>query len=54
MMRNSVPGPVRTFGRFELRRLLGKSVTHGCVRLGAQDLEVVYDAAPLHTKVLIF
>jgi len=35
-------------------RLLGKSVTHGCVRLGAEDLEAVFDAAPLHTKVLIF
>lgn len=35
-------------------RLLGKSVTHGCVRLGAEDLDEVYNAAPLHTKVLIF
>lgn len=35
-------------------RLLGKSVTHGCVRLGAQDLEAVFDESPLQTKVLIF
>ena len=35
-------------------RLLGKSVTHGCVRLGAEDLRAVYESAPLQTRVLIF
>lgn len=35
-------------------RLLGKSVTHGCVRLGAEDLRLVYEASPAHTKVLIY
>ena len=35
-------------------RLLGKSVTHGCVRLGPIDLKAVYDAAPLRTKIYIF
>ncbi len=35
-------------------RLLGKSVTHGCVRLGPIDLKAVYDASPLRTKIYIF
>ena len=35
-------------------RLLGKSVTHGCVRLGPVDLKGVYDEAPLRTKIYIF
>jgi L,D-transpeptidase YbiS len=35
-------------------RLLGKSVTHGCVRLGPVDLKAVYDAASLRTKIYVF
>ncbi|MFQ5768246.1 MAG: L,D-transpeptidase [Acidobacteriota bacterium] len=35
-------------------RLLGRSVTHGCVRLGPIDLKSVYDASPLRTKIYIF
>ena len=35
-------------------RLLGKNITHGCVRVGDQDLKIVYQAANLGTKVLIF
>jgi L,D-transpeptidase YbiS len=35
------------------KRTLGMSVTHGCVRLGDADLEVVYKAAQLGTKVYI-
>jgi L,D-transpeptidase YbiS len=35
-------------------RLLGKSVTHGCVRLGSGDLKAVFDATDLHSKILIF
>lgn len=35
-------------------RLLGKSVTHGCIRLGPRDLKAVYDHAPLKTKIFIF
>jgi len=35
-------------------RLLGKSVTHGCVRLGPIDLKAVYDASSLHTKIYVF
>ncbi|HXV77051.1 MAG TPA: L,D-transpeptidase [Candidatus Polarisedimenticolaceae bacterium] len=35
-------------------RLLGRSVTHGCIRLGRDDLRRVYDAAKLGTPVYIF
>ena len=35
-------------------RSLGMSVTHGCVRLGAKDLEVVWNAAPVGTKVYLY
>jgi L,D-transpeptidase YbiS len=35
-------------------RLLGKNITHGCVRVGDQDLKILYQAATLGTKVLIF
>ncbi len=36
------------------QRLLGKSVTHGCVRLGDDDLAAVYAAAPIGTRVYIY
>lgn len=36
------------------QRLLGRSVTHGCVRLGDADLEAVYQAAPVGTWVYIY
>jgi L,D-transpeptidase YbiS len=35
-------------------RLLGRSVTHGCIRLGPEDLQSVWDAAPIGTPVYIF
>ena len=35
-------------------RLLGKNITHGCIRVGDQDLKTLYQAVPLGTKVLIF
>lgn len=35
-------------------RLLGVSVTHGCVRLGADDLKHVYDRVKIGTPVFIF
>lgn len=35
-------------------RSLGLSVTHGCVRLGAQDLEAVWKASPVGTKVYLY
>lgn len=34
--------------------LLGRSVTHGCIRVGYDDLKVLYDSVPLGTKVFIF
>ena len=34
--------------------LLGRSVTHGCIRVGYEDLKVLYDSVPLGTKVFIF
>lgn len=34
--------------------LLGSAVSHGCVRLGAEDLKKLYEAAPIGTKVYIF
>jgi lipoprotein-anchoring transpeptidase ErfK/SrfK len=36
------------------RRLLGQSVTHGCVRLGDQELEQVYRTAPIGTPIFIY
>lgn len=35
-------------------RLLGRSVSHGCVRLGRDDLRQVYSASRLGTAVYIF
>lgn len=35
-------------------RLLGVGVTHGCVRLGSQDLKTLYDRTPIGTQVYIF
>jgi len=35
-------------------RLLGVSVTHGCVRLGSEDLKRLYDAVSIGTAVYIF
>jgi L,D-transpeptidase YbiS len=36
------------------KRLLGRSVSHGCVRLGDDDLEALYRAAPVGTPVYVF
>lgn len=36
------------------RRLLGQSVTHGCVRLGDQELETVFNTAPVGTPIFIY
>jgi lipoprotein-anchoring transpeptidase ErfK/SrfK len=36
------------------QRLLGRSVTHGCVRLGDADLEAVYQATPVGAWVFIY
>ncbi len=35
-------------------RLLGRSVTHGCVRLGDEDLEFVYKNSNVGTRLYIF
>jgi len=35
-------------------RLLGRSVTHGCVRVGDKDLKAVFQAASVGTKIYIF
>jgi L,D-transpeptidase YbiS len=34
--------------------LLGRRVTHGCIRLGDQDLEFVYHNAPVGTRVFLY
>jgi L,D-transpeptidase YbiS len=36
------------------QRYLGRPVTHGCIRLGDDDLEAVYQASPVGTPVLLF
>ncbi|NCA85997.1 MAG: L,D-transpeptidase [Clostridia bacterium] len=36
------------------QRLLGMPVTHGCIRLGDDDLEAVYKAMPAGSKVFIY
>ncbi|NLI15541.1 MAG: L,D-transpeptidase [candidate division Zixibacteria bacterium] len=35
-------------------RLLGVSVTHGCVRLGSDDLKFIYEKTPIGTPLYIF
>jgi L,D-transpeptidase YbiS len=35
-------------------RLLGRSVTHGCIRLGRDDLRVVYRVVPVGAQVFIY
>jgi len=35
-------------------RMLGRSVTHGCIRLGKQDLRDVYKSVPVGTPIYIF
>lgn len=35
-------------------RMLGKSVTHGCIRLGDKDLETVFNAVQVGTPVYLF
>jgi L,D-transpeptidase YbiS len=37
-----------------LENLLGRSVTHGCIRVGSEDLKVLYDSVPVGAKVFIF
>jgi len=36
------------------RRLLGKNVTHGCIRLDDEDLKTVYRLARIGTSVMIY
>jgi len=36
------------------KRLLGVSVTHGCVRLGDEDLEYIYSKTKIGTNIFIF
>ncbi len=35
-------------------RLLGVGVTHGCVRIGSDQLEVLYKKSPIGTQIYIF
>jgi L,D-transpeptidase YbiS len=35
-------------------RLLGRSVTHGCIRLGKEDLRKVFGAVPIGTPIYIY
>ncbi len=35
-------------------RLLGRNVTHGCVRVGDEDLEVVFRSVSIGTKIFIY
>lgn len=35
-------------------RLLGRNVTHGCIRVGDEDLKAVFQSAPPGTKIIIF
>lgn len=35
-------------------RLLGRNVTHGCIRVGDSDLEFLFRNTPLHTKLVLF
>jgi L,D-transpeptidase YbiS len=35
-------------------RLLGRNVTHGCVRIGDEDLKILFKAASIGTKIYIY
>ncbi|HCS49326.1 MAG TPA: L,D-transpeptidase [Candidatus Aminicenantes bacterium] len=35
-------------------RLLGRSVTHGCVRVGDKDLKAIFQAASIGTRIYIY
>ena len=35
-------------------RLLGRNVTHGCVRFGDEDLKALFKASPIGTKIYIY
>ena len=35
-------------------RLLGRNVTHGCIRVGDEDLKAIFAAADIGTKIFIF
>ncbi|MDH7512628.1 MAG: L,D-transpeptidase [Clostridiales bacterium] len=35
-------------------RLLGRSVTHGCIRVGDEDLKVIFEKVSIGTKVFIY
>lgn len=35
-------------------RLLGRNITHGCVRVGDEDIEAIFKTVPIGTKVTIF
>jgi L,D-transpeptidase YbiS len=35
-------------------RLLGRSVTHGCIRVGDEDLKVIFKKASIGTKIFIY
>jgi len=35
-------------------RLLGRNVTHGCIRVGDEDLRKVFTTAGIGTKIIIF
>lgn len=35
-------------------RLLGTNVTHGCIRLGDDDLRYIYHSVPIGTTIIIF
>lgn len=34
--------------------LLGRSVTHGCIRVSSEDIKFLYDSVPVGTKVYIY
>ena len=36
------------------KRLIGMPVTHGCIRLGDKDLEVVYNTLEHASKIFIY
>jgi lipoprotein-anchoring transpeptidase ErfK/SrfK len=35
-------------------RLLGRNVTHGCVRIGDEDLKFLFKSSPIGTKIYIY
>ena len=47
-------GPDSLYWVYLFKTLLGRRVTHGCIRLGDEDLEFVYRNTPIGSRVYLY